>query len=173
MPRFTSEEYAALLTRALTPRLPRDVRPRIVYDVTEKGIPVMEYLLPHPAAPQRSIILLAEEKNGGVASCSLRFGEAEISGVLDPHDSLAAIEEILSDRIVAIVRYKSMDAYENHRKIATSPIEWLFQLPDDEAELTALLDRLKRPATLTERIGGRYIGVFEVYRWSESELISR
>ena len=108
-----------------------------------------------------------------VESCSLWFGEAEIAGAMDPTDAMAAIEEILADRIVAIVRYKNRDAYDNHRKISTAPMEWLYQLPDDEGELTAMLDKLKKPATLMEKLGGKYVGVFEVYRWNGSEILER
>ena len=173
MPTYTLDEYAALLTRTFTPRFPRDCRPRAASDVTDKGIPVMEFLLPHPEAPQRSISLSACERRGMVESCSLWFGEAEIAGAMDPTDAMAAIEEILADRIVAIVRYKNADAYDNHRKISTAPMEWLYQMPDDEAELTAMLDKLKKPAAFFEKVSGKYIGVFEVYRWSGSEVIER
>ena len=173
MPTYTLDEYAALLTRTFTPRFPRDCRPRAVSDLTDKGIPVLEFLLPPPEAPQRSITLSACERRGIVESCSLRFGEAEIAGAMDPTDAMAAIEEILADRIVAIVRYKNADAYDNHRKVSTAPMEWLYQIPDDEAELTAMLDKLKKPAAFFEKVSGKYIGVFEVYRWSGSEVIER
>ena len=173
MPHFTPDDYAALLTRTFTPRVPRACRPRVIRDVTEKAIPVMEFLLPCPDASQRSITLSACEKRGMVESCSLWFGEAEIAGALDPTDAIAAVEEILSDNIVAIVRYKNRDAYDNHRKISTAPMEWLYQLPDDEATLAAMLEKLRKPATLMEKLSGRYTGVFEVYRWSGSEIIDR
>jgi hypothetical protein len=171
--RYTSEELSALLLRTFTPRMPRECRPRIVNDVNDKGVPLMEFLLPHPDVPHRSIILSAWERRGFVETCSLRFGEAEIAGALAPIDAIAAIEEILADHIVAIVRYKNGDAFDNHRKISVSPAEWLYQLPDDEGELTAMLDKLKQPATLMEKLGGKYVGVFEMYRWSESSVYKR
>ena len=171
--RYTSEELSALLLRTFTPRMPRDSRPRIASDVTDKGIPVMEFLLPHPEASQRSITLSACERRGFVECCSLWFGEAEIADAMDPTDAIAAIEEILADHLVAIVRYKNADAYDNHRKISTAPMEWLYQLPDDAGELTAMLAKLKKPATLMEKLGGKHVGVFEVYRWSGSEVLER
>ena len=173
MPHFTPDDYAALLIRTFTPLVPRDCRPRVVRDVTEKGIPVMEFLLPCPDAPQRSVTLSAHERRGLVETCSLRFGEAEIAGAITPTDAISAMEEILSDNIVAIVHYKNRDAYDNHRKVSTAPMEWLYQIPDDEAELTAMLDKLKKPAAFFEKVSGKYIGVFEVYRWSGSEVIER
>ena len=173
MPTFTPDEYAALLTRTFTPRFPRDCRPRAASDVTDKGIPVLEFLLPNPEASQRSITLSACERRGMVESCSLRFGEAEIAGAMDPADAVAAVEEILAGNIVAIVRYKNRDAYDNHRKVSTAPMEWLYQLPDDEAALTAMMEKLKKPAAFFEKVSGKYTGVFEVYRWSGSEVIER
>ena len=173
MPTFTPDEYAALLTRTFTPRFPRDCRPRAASDVTDKGIPVLEFLLPNPEASQRSVTLSACERRGMVESCSLRFGEAEIAGAMDPADAVAAVEEILAGNIVAIVRYKNRDAYDNHRKVSTAPMEWLYQLPDDEAALTAMLEKLKKPAGLLEKLSGKLTGVFEVYRWSGSEVIER
>ena len=172
MSRFTPDEYAALLTRTFTPLVPRDCRPRVVRDVTEKGIPVMEFLLPCPDAPQRSVTLSAHERRGLVETCSLRFGEAEISGAITPTNAISAMEEILSDHIVAILRYKNRDARDSHRR-ASPPSEWLYQLPDDEATLTAMLEKLKKPASLMEKLSGKHTGVFEVYRWSESEIIDR
>ena len=73
MPTYTLDEYAALLTRTFTPRFPRDCRPRAASDVTDKGIPVMEFLLPHPEASQRSITLSASERRGMVESTTLRI----------------------------------------------------------------------------------------------------
>ena len=43
----------------------------------------------------------------------------------------------------------------------------------DEAELTAMLEKLKKPAAFFEKVSGKYIGVCEVYRWSGSEVIER
>lgn len=173
MPQFTLPEYAALLTRTYTPRFPRDDRPRAVSDVTDKGEETLEFILPHPEDGRFSVSLTAHSQRGAVAFCDLRFGQAEIASRLDPEEALAAIEEILSDNIVAIVRYKNRDAYDDCRKVSTAPMEWLYQMPDDEAELTAMLEKLKKPASFMEKIGGKYVGVFEVYRWGGSEVIER
>jgi hypothetical protein len=56
---------------------------------------------------------------------------------------------------------------------AAPPSEWLYQLPDDAAELEAMLARLKKPASFMDKLSGRYVGVFETYRWSGSEIINR
>ena len=173
MPHYTPEEYAALLTRTYTPRFPRDNRPRVVSDTTDKGAEILDLILPHPEDGRFSVSLTAHSQKGAVAFCDLRFGQAEIASRLDPEEALAAIEEILSDNIVAIVRYKNRDAYDDCRKVSTPPMEWLYQMPDDEAELTAMLDKLKKPAAFFEKVSGKYIGVFEVYRWSGSEVIER
>ena len=173
MPHYTMEEYAALLTRTYVPRFPRDSRPRLVSDTTDKGEEVLDLILPHPANGRFSISLTAHSQRGMAAFCGLRFGQAEIASRLAPEEAMAAIEEILADRIVAIVRYKNRSAYDDCRKVSAAPSEWLYQMPDDEGELTAMLDRLKKPATFMEKISGKYTGVFEVYRWSGSELLER
>lgn len=172
MPQFTLPEYAALLTRTYTPRFPRDNRPRVVSDTTDKG-EILDLILPHPEDGRFSVSLTAHSQRGAVAFCELRFGQAEIASRLDPEEALAAIEEILADNIVAIVRYKNRDAYDDCRKVSASPSEWLYQMPDDEAELTAMLEKLKKPASITEKLSGRYTGVFEIYRWSESRILAR
>lgn len=173
MPNYTTEEYAALLTRTFTPRCPRDNRPRCVTDVTDKGAEVLEFILPHPEEGRFSVSVRATVAKGYVTDCALYFGQAEVASALDPEEVPAAIEEILSDRIIAIVRYKNRDAYESHRKSSNAPSEWLYQLPDDEEILEAMQARLSRPATLPERLSGKYIGVFETYRWSGSTLTER
>ena len=173
MPHYTMEEYAALLTRTFTPRFPRDNRPRLVSDTTDKGEEILDLVLPHPENGRFSVSLTVHSQRGAVSFCALRFGQAEVASRLDPEEAPKAIEEILADRIVAIVRYKNRDAYDDCRKASTAPMEWLYQMPDDEAELTAMLDKLKKPAGFMEKLSGKYVGVFEVYRWSESEVIER
>ena len=173
MPQYTPDEYAALLTRTYVPRFPRDNRPRAVSDVTDKGEPILEFILPHPESGRFSVSLTAHATKGAVIYCELRFGQAEVASRLDPEEALEAIEEILSDNIVAIVRYKNRDAYDDCRKVSAAPTEWLYQLPDDEAALTAMLEKLKKPAGLLEKLSGKLTGVFEVYRWDGSEVIER
>ena len=172
MPHYTPEEYASLLLRAFTPRLPRDCRPTAVSDTTDKGEEVLELLLPNPADRRFSVSLTAHTLRGTVTFCELRFGQAEVASRLDPEEAVAAMETILSDSIVAIVRYKNRDAYDDCRK-AAPPSEWLYQLPDDAAELEAMLKRLQKPAGLLHKLIGTYTGVFEVYRWSGNEILSR
>ena len=155
------------------PRLPRDCRPTAVKDTTDKGEEILEFLLPNPADRRFSVSLTAHPLRGAVAFCELRFGQAEVASRIDPEEALSAIEEILSDNIVAIVRYKNRDAYDDCRKVSTAPMEWLYQLPDDAEALNAMLERLKKPASFMEKLGGKYVGVFEVYRWSGSEMIER
>lgn len=170
---YTVEELASALTRTFAPRCPRDNRPRVVNDTTDKGVPVMEFILPHPTEPRFSVSLQADERKGAVEVCTLWFGQAEVTGALPAADAEAAIEEIISDRIVAVIRYKNREAYENHRKSR----EWLFQITDDadsdEAELNRFLARLSSPATFADRLGGTYVGVFEVIRWSGCTVLER
>ena len=173
MPQFTLPEYAALLTRTFTPRFPRDNRPRVVSDTTDKGAEILDLTLPHPEDGRFSVSLTVSGRKGFAGTCTLRFGPAEVASALDPEVAVAAIEEVISDRIVAIVRYKNRDAYDDCRKVSTAPMEWLYQMPDDEAELAAMLEKLKKPASFMEKVSGKYVGVFEVYRWGGSEVIER
>lgn len=170
---YTLEEYAALLNRTFTPHFPKDNRPRIVTDKTDKGEDILEFILPHPESGRFSASLQVNTYNGHVSGCSLRFGQAEIAASLTPEDAPAAITEIIENRIVAVVRYKNQESYESHRKISTSPAEWLYQMPDDEVNLNRMLERLQKPASFLEKISGKYTGVFEIYRWSEHQLLKR
>ena len=140
---------------------------------TDKGEETLEFILPHPEDGRFSVSLTVSERKGFAGTCTLRFGQAEVASALDPEVAVAAIEEVISDRIVAIVRYKDRDAYDDCRKVSAAPMEWLYQMPDDEAELAAMLEKLKKPAGLLEKISGKYVGVFEVYRWGGSEVIER
>lgn len=170
--RFTLDEYASLLTRTFSPKFPRDDRPRAVTDTTEKGEEVLEFILPHPSDGRFSASLTVSAARGYVTACALWFGQAEVASSLSPEDALSAVTEIIEDRIVAVVRYKNQDAYDNRRK-APSPSEWLYQMPDDEDELNRMLDKLRKPASFMEKLSGKYVGVFELYRWSGSEVIER
>ena len=170
---YTREEYENLLNRTYVPRCPRDNRPRSITDVTDKGEEILEYILPHPTEGRLSATLQATIFKGYVKSCALHFGVVRVAAGLDPDEALSALEEVLSDRIVAIVRYKSMAAYEDHRKASSSPSEWLYQMPDDEERLASMKEKLQKPATLGERLSGKRVGIFEEYRWSGSTLIKR
>ena len=173
MAQYTPSEYAAYLTRIYTPRFPRENRPRAITDVTERGEAVLEFILPHPEDGRFSASLQAFPYRETVAYCSLRFGQVEVARRLDPEKAVAAVEEVISDRIVAIVRYKNRAAYENHRIAASGPAEWLYQLPDDGEELERMTEKLKKPATFFEKVSGAYTGVFEIYRWSGREVLER
>ena len=170
MSSYTPDEYTALLTRTYLPRFPRDCRPRILSDTNDKGEEMLDLLLPHPEDARRSVSMQAKVKDKAVSSCELWFGQVKIDSRLDPDEVISAIEEILSDNIVAVVRYKNRDAFDSSRKCEGA--ERLYQLPDDAAALDALIRQLQAPATLWDRLGGR-TGVFEVYRWSSSVLYER
>ena len=173
MPQYTIQEYATLLTRTYAPRFPRDDRPRTVTDVTDKGEEVLEFILPNPTDGRFSISLQVWTYKDLVSDCSLFFGRAEVAGRLDPDEAIPAMDVILNDGIVAVVRYKNREAYENHRKAANGQAEWLFQIPDDAEELDRMLAKLKKTASFMEKVSGRLTGVFEVYRWSGCEVLER
>ena len=172
MPQYTPEEYAALLTRTYAPRFPRDNRPRAVTDTIGKGEEILEFILPHPEDGRFSVSLEVRTYKGLVSEFILFFGQVKVAKLLDPEEAMAALNEILEDRIVAVVRYKNRDAYDNRRK-APEPSEWLYQIPDDEDALDRMLGKLKKPAGFMEKLSGKYVGVFEVYRWSGSEVMER
>ena len=166
---YTLDEYATLLARTFAP-----YRPRVIKDVTDKGVEVMEFILPHPQNPRFSVSLQASETRGFVETCALWFGQAEISGRMDVDMVVSAIEEIVSDRVVAVLRYKNQDAFDNHRP---SGKQWLYQLSDDEDDdtprLEAMKQRLQSPPTFGEKISGQLLGVFEIFSWSEDMVIPR
>ena len=173
MPQYTVEEYASLLNRTYIPRVSRESRPRTVTDVTDKGEEILEFILPHPTEGRFSVSLQAGTFKGYVSTCTLRFGQVEVAAKLDPEEALSAVDEIIEDRIVAVVRYKNQAAYENHRKSDAYPAEWLYQMPDHERALEDMLAKLNQPVTFWDKIGGQYTGVFEIYRWSRQHVIVR
>ncbi len=172
MPHYTPMEYAALLTRTYAPRFPRNNQPRTVTDTIGKGETCLEFILPHPEDGRFSVSLEARTYKGTVSEFILFFGQVKVAKLLDPEEAMAAINEIIEDRIVAIVRYKDQNAYDNRRK-APEHSEWLYQLPDDEEALSRMTQRLLRPAGFTEKLSRKHVGVFELYRWSQSQIFSR
>ena len=169
MHQYSLEEYASFLTKAFS-----SYRPRIVYDVTDKGEKTMELLIENPVEPRFSISLQAISRHKLIDTCTLWFGQAEISGHLDPEMAPSAIATILDDELVAVLRYKNRDAYDNHRP---SGNQWLYQLTDDEDDDGAALEKMKQkltsPPSLADKLMGKLIGVFEIYSWSESEIVDR
>lgn len=169
MSTYTLDEYATLLTRAFAP-----YRPHIIRDMTDKGVAVMEFILPHPTESRFSVSVQAQEARGYVDKCSLWFGQAEISGHMDADHIAGAIEEIVNNRIVAILRYKNQNAYDNHHP---SGKQWLYQLTDDEdddsASLLAMKDLLQSKPTIAEKLSGKLLGVFDIFSWESCETINR
>ncbi len=170
MPAYTLEEFASLLTRIFAA-----YRPRVIYDTTDKGEDVMEFLIPNPTEPRFSVSLQAKGKRKQVDVCTLWFGQAEIKGQLDPDVVPSAIDTIVNDELVAILRYKNENAYDNHRP--TDKAVWLYQLTDDEDDdsegLAKMKEKLHTPPSLMEKLNGKLVGIFEVFSWSESEIIKR
>ncbi len=166
---YSLDEFSTLLTRTFAPH-----RPRIIKDVSDKGKAVVEFILPHPQEPRFSISLQINEAGGMVDTCSLWFGQVEVSGFIKADMVAGAIQEIIDDHIVAILRYKNQDAYDNHRP---SGRKWLYQLTDDEDDESIILEemrhRLHASPNLMEKISGKYLGVFEIFSWTQSEVISR
>lgn len=168
----TPNAYAALLMRTFTNDQPPDACPRVRDDVTDKGDPMLEFLLPNPTEPRFSISLEVLIVNKAVSRCTLRFGQATVSSRLSPTDAVTAIQEILDDHIVAIVRYKDRDAFDD-RRVASGRATWLYQLPDDASGLSDMEIKLSSPAGFFEKLRGRLTGIFEVYRWSGAKLLER
>lgn len=165
----TIDEFAVLLTKAFAP-----YHPRVIKDTNDKGGSIMEFVLPNPEHPRFAVSLQVREDKGYADTCSLWFGQVEISGYMDIHSVVSAIEEIISDRVVVILRYKNQNAYDDHRP---SSRKWMYQLTDDEdddsAALEAMKARLRTSPSLAEKISGKFLGTFEVFSWSENEVISR
>jgi len=166
---YTLEEFATHLTRAFA-----SYRPRVVYDTTDKGENTVEFLVPNPNEPRFSISLQAKGSQKWVEACTLWFGQAEFSGRLNPDMAISAIETILSDEVVAILRYKNEAAYDDHRLAGN---QWLYQLTDDEDDDSEALEKMKRklasPPSFADKLSGKMLGVFEIFSWSEAELIRR
>lgn len=169
MPQYTLEEFATHLTRAFA-----SYRPRVTYDTTEKGENAVEFLVPNPNELRFSVSLQAKGSQKWVETCTLWFGQAEFSGRLDPDMAISAIETIIGDEVVAILRYKNKDAYDDHRPAGN---QWLYQLTEDEDDDSEALEKMKQklrtPPSFMDKLSGKLTGVFEVFSWSETELIQR
>ncbi|MBQ9780813.1 MAG: hypothetical protein IJW00_07690 [Clostridia bacterium] len=169
MPQYTLEEYASFLTKTFSA-----YRPRVIYDTTDKGEAVMEFLIPNPAEPRFSVSLQAGGKHKWLDACTLWFGQAEISGHMDPDMVPSAINTILNNELVAILRYKNRDDYDDHRPAGN---QWLYQFTDDEDDDREALEKMKAkissPPSLIDKLSGKLVGVFEIFSWSRSEVIER
>ena len=170
MQNYTAEEFATLLTRSFV-----RYQPRVVYDVDDKGQRILEFILPNPEFPRFSVSLQTTEIRKQVDRCTLWMGQAQIAASMDPELAIPAIEEIISDRVVAILRYKNQDAYDNHHP--TDKAQWLYQLTEDEDDDSAALEemkaRLSTKPSFGEKLSGKMVGVFEIIRWSGNEIIQR
>ncbi len=174
---FTLDSFSTHLTRAFAPRCAPGDAPRAVTDTSDKGKAILEFYLPNPHDLRRSVSLTASDNHGTITSCSLWFGQVEISSNLSPEDAVPAIEEIIAGHIVAIIRYKNRNAYDNRRKGSGKPgagrAEWLYQLPDDASALAAMTETLRTPAGLWNKLSGTLTGVFEIYGWDSIEVLER
>ncbi len=173
MSHFTLDSFATHLCRTFASRCAPGETARAVSDTDGKGNPILDFTLPNSHDARHSVSLTANTYKGTVSLCTLWFGQVEVTAALDPEDAVAAIEEIIAGHLVAVARYKNHNAYEARRRAGSGKSQWLFQLPDDAGALSAMTERLSRPAGLGERISGRMTGVFEVFRWESSEIFER
>ncbi len=165
MSHFTVDSFAAHLTRTFGGHAAADTDGR--------GRPILEFHIPNPQDSRHSISLTASIFRGSVSLCSLWFGQAEATAVLKPEDAVPAIESILSGEIVAVVRYKDRDAYDDRRKASHGRATWLYQLPDDAEAYENMLKKLKISANAWEKLMGTATGVYEVYTWEDAALYER
>ena len=165
----TLAEFARQLTTTFAP-----YHPKTVEDVTDKGVRGVEFILPNPNQPRFAVTVQIREAGGVVDRCSLWFGQAEISGYMNPEQVIPTIEEIIAGRVTALLRYKNQNAYDNH---SPSGMQWLYQFTDDEDDDTAAIAqmtaRLLTTPTLLERISGKLIGYFEFFSWEKQWTIER
>ncbi len=170
MQRYTLEEFASMLIRHF-----HDYRPRVTYDTTDKGERTMEFLISNPHDLRFSVSLQCKEIHRQADTCTLWFGQAKVTGTLDPEMAVSAISTIVHGELIAILRYKNEDAYDNHRPMEKQ--QWLYQLTDDEDDDSAALEkmeeRLSRPPSLFEKLSGNLLGVFEIFSWSEAQVLKR
>lgn len=157
----------------LATHLERTFGGHAVTDTDAKGQAVLNFHISNPNEPRHPITVTAHEFRGAISLCSLWFGQVEISGTLDPVDLPPAIEAILHGEIVAVVRYKNRDAFDDRRRVERGRSAWLYQLPDDTDALDAMKEKLGTPASLGERISGLMTGFFEVYDWTLSSIFER
>ncbi len=173
MSNFTLEGFAAHLIRSFSSRTAPGNAPRAVTDTSDKGKEVLDFYLPNPHDPRRSISLTVAGYRGSVTTCALWFGPIEVAAALEPEDVVPAIEEIIAGHIVAIARYKTAAAYDDRRLTASGGIPALYQLPDDAERLAAIKRRLASPAGLWDKLTASATGVFEVYTWENVEVFER
>ncbi len=173
MPAPVLEQYATTLTRTFMSRTASDARPRTVFDVTDKGDEVLEFILPNPGEPRHALSLSVSVSRGKQMTATLRFGQAEIASNLSEEDAISAIGEVLDGHIVVITRYKNRDAFDDRRLVSSGQTQWLYQMPDSTDELARMIAKLQTKASFTEKLSGKLIGVFEVYAWERREIIER
>ena len=162
------DEFSNQLTKALS-----CYRPRTITDVNAKGRRVLECIIPHPTEPRFSISLQAEDRNGYVEFLTLWFGQARLPYSVPTYEVFEYIEPIVNDQAVAIVRYKNRRAYDNHRQATDAYSQWFYYLDGESAAYERMMEKLSTPASSWERFSGRYVGVFEIIRWSGSEVLER
>ena len=157
----------------LASHLERTFGGRAVTDTDAKGQAVLNFHIPNPHEPHHPVVLTAHSYRGAVSLCSLWFGQVEISKALDPADLVPAMEAILRGEIVAMVRYKSRDAFDDRRCASGNRSAWLYQIPDDAEALSAMKKKLGAPASFWEKLLGSMTGVFEVYDWESTSVSER
>ena len=111
--------------------------------------------------------------NGYVESLTVWFGQARLPYSVQPYEVFEYINPIVNDQAVAIVRYKNRRAYDDHRQATDANSQWFYYLGSDTAAYEQMMEKLRTPASAWERFSGRHVGVFEIIRWSGSEVLER
>ena len=156
----------------------RTHHPTVTRDHTDRGAELLQFLIPNPQFPAYGVSYEAEQDRGGDITGQLWFGQCELSGNLPAVDAIPALSSVLSGEIVTVIRFKNQTTFEDRHP---SGQQWVFQiLPDGEdgddsdgAAFTALLARLNSPISLRDRVSGVHIGIFEIARWDEVNIIRR
>ena len=170
MPYSGAKEFISVLT--LTFAL---YRPTSNEDVSDKGESMMTLVIPNPENPLYAISIDVFEGSGGDLRCAVWFGPVEISGYTEADDVTTVVEDILNDRAVTVLRYKTRDTYDDRHPTGNwQKIFWLVEGADRDGQaLEAFLTRMATKPTLADRLLGNRTGIFEVARWSGVTVIER
>jgi hypothetical protein len=163
-----AEQLISVLTLTL-----RQHAPTVVSDMDEQGRDILLLTIRNPNDERWSLQFLCP--NDAQAQRALRgtlwFGAVKITDYLSAEEACGTIQAVLDGNVTAVLRYRDGEALSDHHPSGLQKVFLTAPAGGDDAALAALRAHLQSPVTLRDRLGGTYIGIFELANWQNSEII--
>ena len=166
---MTIEDTISCLRRAYP-----EISKKVTYDVDKKGNDFCELVLPNEKNPTMPVTITVN-LNGCFVSAG-RIHNLSGNKEMSVENAISAINDILTDQIVFVYKYKNKEDYFDRRACDFNFFVLTGREDDTRDEFNSLVSAIKAPVkSKLEKIFSKNIGIFEIssFNGKYDEMVER